>query len=45
MGYLMAWPTGAPELFVSSLNSRDGPVGANAAIVPAVLDIHGCFAP
>ncbi len=35
LGYLMAWPTGAPQPFVSTLNSWDGTVVANAAIVPA----------
>jgi len=33
--YLTAWPTGSPQPFVSTLNSGDGTVVANAAIVPA----------
>jgi hypothetical protein len=35
LSYLTAWPTGAPQPFVSTLNSFDGAVVANAAIVPA----------
>lgn len=35
LGYLTAWPTGAPQPYVSTLNSWDGRVVANAAIVPA----------
>ena len=33
--YLTLWPTGSPEPFVSTLNSVDGEVKANAALVPA----------
>ena len=33
--YLTAWPTGAGQPFASTLNSWDGAVVANAAIVPA----------
>ena len=33
--YLTAWPTGAGQPLVSTLNSWDGAVVANAAIVPA----------
>jgi hypothetical protein len=35
LGYLSIWPTGEPQPFVSTLNSIDGRVKANAAIVPA----------
>ncbi len=35
LSYLTAWPTGAGQPFVSTLNSFDGSVVANAAIVPA----------
>jgi hypothetical protein len=35
LGYLTAWPTGQPQPGVSTLNSLDGTVVANAAIVPA----------
>ena len=33
--YLSVWPAGSPQPFVSTLNSWDGSVVANAAIVPA----------
>jgi uncharacterized repeat protein (TIGR01451 family) len=33
--YLTTWPTGSPQPVVSTLNSWDGAVVANAAIVPA----------
>jgi hypothetical protein len=33
--YLTAWPTGVSQPLVSTLNSFDGTVVANAAIVPA----------
>ena len=33
--FLTAWPTGAARPLVSTLNSFDGSVVANAAIVPA----------
>ena len=35
LGFLSAWPTGEPYPGVSTLNSTDGSVIANAAIVPA----------
>jgi len=35
LGYLTAWPTGSLQPFVSTLNSPDGTVVANAANVPA----------
>jgi probable HAF family extracellular repeat protein len=35
LGFLSAWPTGEPFPAVSTLNSTDGYVIANAAIVPA----------
>src|SRR5579872_1165169 len=35
LGYLTAWPTGAVQPVVSTLNSADGSTLANAAIVPA----------
>ena len=35
LGYLTAWPTGQPQPLVSTLNSSNGAVIANAAIVPA----------
>jgi hypothetical protein len=35
LGYLTIWPTGQPLPLVSTLNSYDGRVKANAAIVPA----------
>jgi hypothetical protein len=35
LGYLTAWPTGQTQPFVSTLNSFDGTVLANAAIVAA----------
>jgi uncharacterized repeat protein (TIGR01451 family) len=35
LSFLTAWPTGAGQPFVSTLNSFDGSVVANAAIVPA----------
>jgi len=35
LGYLTAWPAAAPQPYVSTLNSWDGSVVANAAIVPA----------
>ena len=34
LGYLTIWPTGRPQPVVSTLNSTDGRVKANAAIVP-----------
>jgi uncharacterized repeat protein (TIGR01451 family) len=36
--YLSAWPAGSAQPFVSTLNSFDGAVVANAAIVPAGPD-------
>jgi uncharacterized repeat protein (TIGR01451 family) len=38
LSYLTAWPTGAPQPFVSTLNSSDGAVVANGAIVPAGIN-------
>ncbi len=35
LGYLTAWPTGQAQPVVSTLNSLDGTVLANAAIIPA----------
>jgi hypothetical protein len=35
LGYATLWPTGQPQPVVSTLNSIDGRVKANAAIVPA----------
>jgi hypothetical protein len=35
LGYLSVWPSGQPQPLVSTLNSLDGSVLANAAIVPA----------
>jgi len=35
LGYLTIWPTGEPQPEVSTLNSPDGRIKANAAIVPA----------
>jgi YVTN family beta-propeller protein len=35
LGYLTIWPTGESQPLVSTLNSLDGRVKANAAIVPA----------
>jgi hypothetical protein len=35
LSYLSAWPTGSAQPLVSTLNSFDGTVVANAAIVPA----------
>jgi hypothetical protein len=38
LSYLTAWPAGAAQPFVSTLNSWDGTVVANAAVVPAGVD-------
>ena len=35
LGYLTVWPAGQAQPFVSTLNSPNGNVVANAAIVPA----------
>ncbi|HLJ48609.1 MAG TPA: FG-GAP-like repeat-containing protein [Bryobacteraceae bacterium] len=35
LGYLTTWPSGQPQPLVSTLNSPDGEVVANAAIVPS----------
>ena len=35
LGFLTIWPTGQPQPVVSTMNSLDGRVKANAAIVPA----------
>jgi hypothetical protein len=34
LGYLTLWPTGQPQPLVSTLNSTDGTIASNAAIVP-----------
>ncbi len=36
--YLTAWPSGSPQPLVSTLNSFDGTVAANAALIPAGAD-------
>ena len=38
LGFLTAWPAGSPRPLASPLNSWDGTVVANAAIVPAGTD-------
>ncbi|MEO8369596.1 MAG: hypothetical protein ABI806_10370 [Candidatus Solibacter sp.] len=38
LGFLSVWPAGQPQPSVSTLNSTDGRVKANAAIVPAGLN-------
>ena len=38
LGFLTVWPAGSPQPNVSTLNSWDGTVVANAAIVPAGTD-------
>jgi photosystem II stability/assembly factor-like uncharacterized protein len=38
LGYLTVWPAGLPQPLVSTLNSLDGSILANAAIVPAGTD-------
>jgi uncharacterized repeat protein (TIGR03803 family) len=35
LNYLTIWPAGRPQPYVSTMNSRDGRIKANAAIVPA----------
>lgn len=35
LGYLTTWPTGSAQPFVSTLNSLNGQITANAALVPA----------
>ena len=35
LGYLTIWPAGQPQPFISTMNSLDGRIIANAAIVPA----------
>jgi len=35
LGYLTVWPSGSSQPFVSTLNSADGRVKANASIMPA----------
>ncbi|MGA2902289.1 MAG: protease pro-enzyme activation domain-containing protein [Candidatus Korobacteraceae bacterium] len=35
LGYLTIWPTGEAQPYVSTMNSYDGRIKANAAIVPA----------
>jgi hypothetical protein len=41
LGYISIWPAGQPQPVVSTLNSFDGRIKANAAIVPAGL--NGAF--
>ena len=41
LSYISVWPTGQPQPVVSTLNSLDGRIKANAAIVPAGL--NGAF--
>jgi hypothetical protein len=36
LGYLALWPTGDPQPVVSTLNSLDGSIDSNAAIVPTL---------
>lgn len=38
LGFITLWPTGRSKPFVSTLNSFDGRIKANAAIVPAGLN-------
>ena len=38
LGFLSVWPAGQPQPGVSTLNSSDGRIKANAAIVPAGAD-------
>jgi hypothetical protein len=38
LAYLAVWPAGSPQPLVSTLNSVDGAVVANAAIVPAGVE-------
>ena len=38
LGYITLWPAGQPQPSVSTLNSLDGRIKANAAIVPAGQD-------
>ena len=38
LGYLTIWPTGESEPTISTLNSTDGRIKANAALVPAGAD-------
>lgn len=38
LGYISVWPKGQPQPLVSTLNSLDGRIKANAAIVPAGTD-------
>ena len=35
LGYLTIWPAGRPQPYVSTMNSPDGRIKANASIVPA----------
>ena len=43
LAYLTAWPTGQPQPVVSTLNSFDGTILANAAIVPAGVNGSASF--
>jgi hypothetical protein len=38
LGYITVWPTGQSQPFVATLNSLDGRIKSNAAIVPAGLN-------
>jgi hypothetical protein len=38
LGFLTLWPTGQPQPLVATLNSLDGRIKSNAAIVPAGLN-------
>ena len=45
LGYLMLWPAGEASPAVSTLNSYDGSVVSNAALVPASNGAINAFAP
>ena len=44
LGFLTLWPAGGPAPLVSTLNSLDGSVVSNAAIVPAANGEIDAFA-
>jgi len=44
LGYLTLWPTGEPQPVVSTLNSPDGSIDSNAAIVPTLNGFISAFA-
>ena len=44
LGYLSLWPTGDPQPVVSTLNSPDGSIDSNAAIVPTLSGSINAFA-